>query len=429
MAIRRYRNDNPRTATEVADSIEAELQQIDDSLPVVRGTQNYALVQSFARTLAAQQEQSLADLYDAGFVTDASGEELTKNARELGVQRQSAVAATGVVTFQRDSAASRDYTIPAGSRVATGGTDGVTFETTESVTITSGSNSVDANIRATEDGPVGNVGAGTITVLVDKPTGVDSVTNANPTGDPAYTLTDGQTVQTTGQDREDDPSLRERALESTAIGGAGTAPAVELALENVEEVISADVKTNRSDSTVDGISPWHTEVRVYGGETGVIADRLFEVLPLATLVTLEGGVNGTSESVSRETDLYGTLTIPITRPTQTDLTVEINVVHDASYDGTTAVKDALVGYVGGTTTDARTVTGLGQDENVLVNEIENVAEDVTGVEYADVTLLDADGDGTDDTTTDADGVPVYQVGASEVAIVDADDVTVSETAR
>jgi len=429
MAIRRYRNDNPRTADEVADSIEAELQQIDDSLPVVRGTQNYALVQSFARTLAAQQEQSLADLYDAGFVTDASGEELTKNARELGVQRQSAVAATGVVTFQRDSAASRDYTIPAGSRVATGGTDGVTFETTESATITSGSSAVDANVRATEDGPVGNVGAGTITVLVDKPTGVDSVTNANPTGDPAYTLTDGQTVQTTGQAREDDPSLRERALESTAIGGAGTAPAVELALENVEEVISADVKTNRSDSTVDGISPWHTEVRVYGGETALIADRLFEVLPLATLVTLEGGVNGTSESVSRETDLYGSLTIPITRPTQTDLTVDIDVVHDASYDGTDAVKDAIVGYVGGTTTDARTVTGLGQDENVLVNEIENVAEDVTGVEYADVTLLDADGDGTDDTTNDADGVPVYQVGASEVAIVDATAITVNETPR
>jgi len=481
-------------------------------------------------------------LYDAGFVTESTGEELTKNAREIGVQRQAAVSSTGVVTFRRDSAATTDYTIPSGTRVGTGGESNVTFETTEFTTIKGPSTSTDttlystsstsfvtktsftvnttyrnnitvdadirttdsaypasvklvdvtngttittlsttntsfttktttydtslisgdvtiearlasddtnttveldssavtvsgmiaaqANVACTEAGPVGNVGANTITALIDKPTGVQTVTNNNPTGDPEYTLTDGQTVQQTGQARESDASLRERALESTAIGGAGTAEAVELAIDNIEEVISADVRTNRIDSTVDGIGPYETEVRVYGGDAMTIAQRLYEVLPISTLLSLVGGANGTREAVTIEADeLYGTITVPITRPVTTNLTIDIDVVHNSTYAGSDAVSDAIVAYIGGTTSSARREVGLKQGENVLVNGVENVAEDVAGVEFADVTLLDADGDGTDDTTTDADGVTVYAVSKSEVAIVDTADITVAETAR
>jgi hypothetical protein len=156
---------------------------------------------------------------------------------------------------------------------------------------------------------------------------------------------------------------------------------------------------------------------------------LYDVLPLITLKTLQGGANGTAESTTIDTDLYGSLTVPITRPTETSLDITIDVVHTASYGGTDAVKDAIVGYVGGTTTDGTSVTGLAQGENVLVNEVENVSEDVAGVEYADVTLLDANGDGTDDTTTDADGVPVYSVSDTEVPTVNAANITVNETPR
>jgi len=430
MGIERYRNDNPRTAEEVAAQIEADLQAINPEAPVVQGTQNYAFVRSFARTVATQQEQALSDLYDAAYITDASGEELTKKARGLGVKRQPPVTATGVIEFQRDSNATTDYPIPAGTIVGTGGDNPVRFETIEAVTLANGTSSVQADIRCTEDGPVGNVGAGTLDVLVSgSVSGVDSVSNPQATGDPSFTLTDGSTSQTSGQAEETDASLRERTLETTAVGGAGTVQAAELALENEPEVISADVKTNRSDTTVDGIDPWHTEVRVFGGTVESIADTLFDVLPLITLKTLQGGANGTSESTTIDTDLYGTLTVPITRPTETSLDITIDVVHTASYGGTDAVTDAIVGYVGGATTDGTSVTGLAQGENVLVNEVENVSEDVAGVEYADVTLLDADGDGTDDTTTDADGVPVYSVSDTEVPTVNAANITVNSTQR
>jgi hypothetical protein len=88
-----------------------------------------------------------------------------------------------------------------------------------------------------------------------------------------------------------------------------------------------------------------------------------------------------------------------------------------------------VNYIGGTTTNARSVTGLGQGDDVIVNEVENVAEDVVGVDAVTSTTIDDNDDGTDDTTTDGDGVTVYAVTDSEVAVVDAADITVNETAR
>jgi len=428
--ISRYRNDNPRTADEIADSIETELKSINSSLPVVNGTQNYAYVNSFASTIASEQEVALNDLYDSGFLANATGDELTKKAREYGVLRQDAVVATGVAEFSKNSAASQDRVVQSGTRITTGGDSAVAFETTEQTIISSGTTTASANIRAIDAGPGGNVGANTIESFIDQPPGVENVTNPNPTGDTDYTLTDGSTPLRAGRDEEGDESLRKRALDTSAIGGAGTAEAVELALENIEDVITADVYTNRSASITNNVDPWHTEVRVYGASVGTISARLYEALPLITLKTLQGGANGTAESTTIDGgDLYGTLTIPITRPTQADLFIDISLVHTAEYGGTAEAKDAIVDYIGGTRSDGSTAVGLGQNQDVIVNEVENVVEDVSGVDAVTSSTIKESAGGSDATTTDADGVQVYAVGGSEVPLVDAANITITETAR
>lgn len=430
MTIDRYRNNDPRTAEEVAAAIEEELQRLNSDQPVVVGTQNYAYIQSFSQTLSDQQEQGLADLYDAGYIADATGVELTKKANELGVERRDAVAATGVVEFSRDTNATQDRVIPSGTRVATGGDDSIAYTTIEQTTIQQGTQTAKADIRCTETGPQGNVGANSITVMLESQPGVQSVTNPEPVGDPSYTLTNGQTQLTSGADRESDASLRDRALDTVAIGGAGTAEALELALENEEEIISANVFTNRSGSVVQNVDPWHTEVRVYGGDVDVIADILYDVLPLTTLKSLQGGANGTLNSTTIDGgELYGQLNIPITRPTELDLWITLDIVHDGSYSGTAFAKDAVVEYIGGTTTDGSTVTGLGQGDDVIVSEVENVVEDVTGVVSVTSSVIDRDNDGTDDTVTDSDGVQVYPIDNTEVPHVFADNITINETQR
>jgi len=123
------------------------------------------------------------------------------------------------------------------------------------------------------------------------------------------------------------------------------------------------------------------------------------------------------------------VTVPITRPTPLNFDITIDVVHNDGYVSDAAVADAIVNYIGGTRSDDTTTVGRVSGENILINEAENVVEDVNGVEYANITFIDKDGDDTDDSTTDSDGVPVVTVADSEVARLDADNVTVNTTQR
>jgi hypothetical protein len=368
-------------------------------------------------------------VYRSAYVEDAEGENLTKRCRNLGIIRKDAVAATGVVEFSRDSAASTDYTIPSGTLVETLGDEVVTFETVGQVTLSSGTSSVKATVRGVEPGADTNVGPNAIQVMPSPPTGVDSVTNPSATGDPSLTDTNGDPL-VQGRDREDDDELRKRTLEIDATGEGPSGDGIEIAVENTEGVVGSTLKTNQTPNTVNGLGPYETELVVYGGDAFDIATTLYETMSITGLLRLVGGVNGTSDQETVYSELLDEdVTIPFSRATETNLTLEIDVVHTSTYDGDTVVKDTVVNYIGGTYADDTETTGLTIGVNVLVNEIENRIEDVQGVDFADVTLLDADSDGNDDTTTDADGVPVYSVADSEVAQVDADDITLTTTAR
>jgi len=532
-----------RTDQEVFETVVSDLLgEEPDANPRAESTYTYALLWAFAQTIAQNQEQSLQDVYEAAYVVDADGVNLTKKARNLGVIRQDAQQATGVVTFSRDTSASTDYTIPTGTIVETLDADPVQFETTTTAVIEGDSSQVDsaeyttskttyttqtqhtvntayrdsidvsadikssnssytasveivdatnnnpvvttstsstsyqavgptsydvssytseitveyrlkisdssytasvanatldapgqtgadASIEAVSGGSDGNVGPASIQVMPSPPTGVDSVSNDEPTGDPSLMDTNGDPFRV-GRDRESDSQLRQRVLDTDATGEGPSADGVELALADTEGVVSTHVNTNQKNSTVDGLDPYHTEVVAYGGDVYDIGRTLYETMSATTALRLQGGVNGTKESTSIYSQLYDqTLTIPITRPTLKTFTVDVDVVHTESYTGDVAVADAIVAYVGGTYADDSTTTGLGVGDNVLVNEMENRVEDVQGVDYANITLVDADGDGTDDTTTDNDGVPVLAVSNSEVSRVDADDITASTTAR
>jgi len=421
----------PDTQSEVFEQLAAALLALnEDANPRAQSTIQYAFLFAVAGALAAT-EQDLKEVYNNAYVEDATGEELTKKARNLGVERQDAVAATGVVTFSRDTAAGSDYPIPAGTIIETLTENPIQFETTEQVTLTQGTKTVDANIVALNGGTDGNVGAGAIQAMPSPPTGVESVANQQATGDPTLTDTNGDPL-IAGEDRETDIELRQRVLDTDAIREGPDADGIELALTNVDGVISIGLNTNQEPTVVDGIDPYHSEIVVFGGAVADIAQRLYDVMSVPTLLRLQGGVNGTTESADiTSSPLEQTITVPITRPQEVTADVTIDVVHDSTYDGDNVVKDTIIGYVGGTDTDGASVVSdsvlIGED--VLINEIENHVEDLGSVEYANVTLIDEDGDGTDDRTTDSDGVPILAIGSNEVARFDANAITVNTTQR
>lgn len=419
-----------RDGEDIFDTLSTSLLDLnEDANPGNQATLIYALLFSLSETLAENQERSLRQVYRSAYVVDATNEELTKKAKNLGVIRRPAQTATGVVTFSRDTNATTDYTIPSGTLVETLEDDPVTFETENSVTLSSGTKSVDATVRAVEGGSKGNVGSGAISVMPSPPTGVEDVNNANPTGDPTITDTNGDPLEV-GRNRETDSELRSRILDTDATNIGPTADGTELAVTRVDDVLSVHVETNQENTAVNGIDPYHTEVTVLGGEVVEIAQTLYDVLSIPTLFRLQGGVNGTKEETSVYSDILDQqIPIPITRPVELTFDITVDVVHDGTYGGDVDVKDTTVEYIGGIRADDSSTTGLGLGDNVLINEVENRIEDVQGVDYANVTLVDKDSDGTDDTTTDSDGVPILQVDNSEVPRFDADDMTINTTAR
>jgi len=421
----------PRSDGEIFTSQADELIAIEPTAnPRSPTTYTYALLYSIARTIAQNQEQSLQNTYEAAYIQDADGENLTKKARNLGFIRKQATNATGVVEFSRENTATEDYVIPSGTVVETVSTEPVRFTTTESVTLVDGTSSVQATVKAVEAGARGNVGPNAIAAMPSPPIGVTAVTNPDPVGDPTRTDTNG-TPLVVGRNRENDEQLRDRVVNSDATGKGPSPAGIRLALQETGDVISANLNTNQTNSeSSDGLDPYHTEVVVYGGDVINIAQTLTEQMSVTTLLRLQGGVHGTKEETTLTIDLFSEdVTIPISRPAEDNLVMDVDVVHNANYEGTVAVKDAVVSYIGGTFADDSTTNGLLIGEDVRLNLVENAIEDIQGVSYANVTFVDGNGDGTDDSTTTDNGVPIYDVGDSSLARIDADEITISETSE
>lgn len=134
------------------------------------------------------------------FAQTATGQELEYRAQERGLARKEAVPAQGTLTFSRDSAVWFDAPVESGIVCSTAGANPVQYVTTEAAVLKAGTLSVEVPARAMESGSAGNAAAGTVTVMVTVPTGIQSVKNA--------------AAFTGGEDVESDDALRGRLLQS-----------------------------------------------------------------------------------------------------------------------------------------------------------------------------------------------------------------------
>lgn len=280
-----------------------------------------------------------------------------------------------------------------------------------------------SNIRAIASGPVGNVGTNAITALPSSIAGVQSTTNQYPTGDTSYINTDGIRF-VGGEDAESDTELRERTKESVSAGGAGTADALlgEL-VNNVDGVTSVSIYENKTDSDntgSGGLPPFSFEAVVYGGDELDIAEAIYDTK--AVTATDYSGVRGTSVTLTVVSDVNEQeFDIEFSRPFELDIDVTVDLIVDDTYSGDSAVQDAIVQYIGGTTSGETEVTGIGVGENVRIDSLRDAIVDdqlgVVGLDYS----VDGDPLSTTPTKTTADGLEVIEVGENEVAQADATD--------
>lgn len=181
-------------AARSAEEILAELQSWTESPESrVEGTFEYDCFSTNALEFM-KVENELAVCYREGFAQTADGDYLTMRAAEHGVIRRPAKKAIGEITVTAGGDGTRNITLPVGSIFAT--SEGTRFVTTESATFT---RTATVPIEAVKAGDIGNVAAGTITVIPLSIPGINSCVNEAATYD--------------GYDEEDDETLRARFLD------------------------------------------------------------------------------------------------------------------------------------------------------------------------------------------------------------------------
>lgn len=394
------------TVEDILDAMTADAMEYfgedlnDDQLAVIR---------LFYRPIAERLAEAQGDIglvLESAQIDNASGDALDLLTALIGIVRDPATQATGEVAFSRDSAANTDYTIPSGTFVQTDAREPIVFETTETVTLSNSSTSVTAGIEAIDAGVDGNVGSNTITVMPDPPVGVQSVTNS------AATIG--------GSEEESDDELRERAKEELAEGSRASAPALVNAVKSLDGVTSVTIFINNGNlSQIPGTTNDGFELVVAGGNDGEIAQAIRDTMAAGD--TSHSGYSGSGASANADIGNGQTINVGFTRPTQVDIYVDMSLEVTDEFASEDAVRDSIVGYVGGLYASGQEVTGLGVGEDVLYGEVEYFIRDVEGV--YDVTSLDID------TSSSPSGTSDITISSSEVATADATDssITVNTT--
>jgi uncharacterized phage protein gp47/JayE len=279
----------------------------------------------------------------------------------------------------------------------------------------SAESAVQADARARDGGPSGNVGANTLTVMPTVPAGVTTAANPLPMGDDSYRLT--STVEnSTGRPREDDDELRARTRVSEGARGDATAPALIAELSSLPEAESVTVYENKTDSTQNGLPATSFEIVYYGSDPDTdIVDAIFETKGFTAQDV--SGVNGTAKSGTYDASNGQTFTVEWSEPSQLDVDMTLDVVVNDTWVGKDAVRDRIVDYVGGTLSDGTSALGTGPGEDVYVDQIEDI---VTGPDDTGVVGI-SNKSFTPATTTDSNGLDVVAVGSDEVAVANAED--------
>lgn len=167
-------------------------------------------------------------VFRQSIVQTATGEYLDMHAANRDVTRKQAQKATGTLTFSLAEALENDVVIGEGTICSVTDKPYLQFETTERAVITAGELSADAQAVALDNGAQFNVPSGSVTVMVNAPVGVYSVTNG--------------VAFSGGYDTETDEALRSRVINTFRLPSNGLSKSsVENSVMKLEDITDCRV--------------------------------------------------------------------------------------------------------------------------------------------------------------------------------------------
>ncbi|MGY3186438.1 baseplate J/gp47 family protein [Lysinibacillus sp. TE18511] len=299
--------------------------------------------------------QDTEDVYHSAYRKTAQGVQLDMLLPYAGITRNLADFAYGKIEIT----GTPNHFIGSGFLVSTN--NDIFFETLYDLTLDSeGKGTVE--IVALDDGAIGNVGANTITQIVNPDADILSVNN--------LLKTNG------GREKETDAEARERSDITVEGIGSATTAAIRTNLLNIPSIRAAKVIENYKD-VVDqyGTPPRSIQAFVLGGGDDEIAKAIHE--------KKAGGIQPFGTTYVDVLDLSGDVKqIGFTRADEVNVFIKVNVTTNTSFtsNGVNQIKTALIKYVGGTDVNNNAYSGLNMGDDVIVSRLIAKTYSVDGIE-------------------------------------------------
>lgn len=292
-----------------------------------------SVVRTMTEAVLAEQDiqyYQIKRIFDGMDIDSATGEDLERLIKILGVVRKNATPCVANIVFGRSEPYATDIPIPYGSIISTrADTDGNTIEfkvLNKDAYLPAGQTEVVVQCTAVEDG-VQYVSANTLIVMNKPILNIEYVNNP----DNVYG----------GSDKEDDDSLRARAKNVFATLGKATISAVEnavMAIDGVLDVICIDCA--RGVGTVDLIvNPDMIPPR----------QELVDQIDAALYNTKAAGIS-----------------VEIVYPTVIDTDITVNILNDATDADT--IGNAILEFI----------KSLGVSDTLIINQLERAILNVCG---------------------------------------------------
>lgn len=268
--------------------------------------------------------QTLEGVYYARFPNTAIGASLDRLCPLAGITRRAATYARHTVIFSGVVGAE----IPAGLEVTTEN-QSVFFHVMESCVIES-EGTVSAVVECNEAGVIGNISSSFIDTILNTTADIEGV--------------QGISIYNLGEERESDPSLRQRFAASIAGSGSGTIAAIKGAIMRVDGVDGCNIVENATDETVNGIPPHSFKCYVSSDELSAtdlaVANAIFNKKPIGIKAVGTVAVQVTDDSGNSHT-------INFERTTRKNVYVKITLTKNNYFeeDGVDQIKNNIVKYL------------------------------------------------------------------------------------
>jgi uncharacterized phage protein gp47/JayE len=304
-------------------------------------------------------------VYNSGHTSKAEGIQLDYKAVDYNTKRQLAQYSTVELGIE----GTPNFTVLEGTRFET--SSGIDFALIENVVL-SESGSGTGMAVCLSLGSVGNVEPNTISIMSEPSVDITFVTNLS--------------SATGGRESETDNEFKERLLKSGASNGSATVNSILAEVLDVSGVRAANVSVNNTNATLNGLPPKSFQVYALGGNGQEIAEAIFN--------KAAGGIEPFGNTSFTVKDIGGNNhTVKYTPATILNIFSNITVKTNNTFEsnGVDQIKDAVIKFIGGITSDGILQSGLKMGDDVIYSKVLSVVMGITGVEDATVTIGESAG--------------------------------------